>query len=209
MFESRQQAAELLARKLRQKGYGGKNTFVLAIPRGGVVTGQVIAKGLGLPLDVVITRKIPAPNQPELALGAVGPNGTRVIDVGIAERTGADKEYLKKKIEQLKREVEERERKFRGKRKAIQVKGKTVILVDDGVATGATVEAAVRYLKNRKPQKIILAFPVASVDSVEKLKQLVDDIVVLETPEEFMAVGQFYRDFPQVSDDEVVKILRK
>lgn len=207
MFESRQQAAELLAEKLKQKGYGGKNAIVIAIPRGGVVTGQVIAKGLGLSLDVVITRKIPAPNQPELALGAVGPGGTRVIDVGIVERTSADREYLKKKIEELKREVEEREGKFRGKRKAVQVKGKTVILVDDGVATGATVEAAVRYLRTKKPKEVVIAIPVASVDSVEKLKQLVDDIVVLETPEEFMAVGQFYREFPQVTDEEVIKLL--
>lgn len=209
MFDSRQSAGELLTQQLKQKGYDGKNTIVLAIPRGGIVTGKAVADVLGTPLDIVVTRKIPAPHQPELAIGAVGPGGTRVIDISLAERTGADEHYLKKKIQELKKEIEEREVRFRHSRGPLTklVKEKIVLIVDDGVATGATVEAAIRYLKTQKPKKIILAVPVASQESVKNLKPLVDDLVVLEIPEEFMAVGQFYRDFPQVSDEEVIKLL--
>lgn len=207
MFDSRQSVGELLTQRLKQKGYGREKTIVFAIPRGGVVTGKAVADALGAPLDIVVVRKIPAPHQPELAIGAVGPGGTRVIDISLAERTGADENYLKKKIQELKKEVGNREAKFRAGRKPQDIKGKTVIVVDDGVATGATVEAAIRYLKTQKPKKIILAVPVASQESIKNLKPLVGDLVVLDIPEEFMAVGQFYREFPQVSDDEVVKIL--
>lgn len=209
MFESRQQAGELLAHKLKELGYGGKNTIVLAIPRGGVVTGRVVADRLLCPLDVVITRKIPAPNQPELALGAVGPEGTRVFDVGLVERTGATEEYLKNKIEELKKEIKEREKKFRHERGPLLnlIKDKTVILVDDGIATGATIEAAIRFLKTKGPKKIVLSSPVASRDSAETLQTLVDQVVVLNIPDEFQAVGQFYKDFQQVSDEEVIRLL--
>lgn len=206
MFDDRLQAGELLAQELKNKGYGGANTVVLAIPRGGVPVGRVIADVLQSQLNVIVTRKIPAPNQPELALGAVGPEGVRVIDVGLIERTGTEKEYLKSKIEDLKKEIRERENKFRGDR-LLEVEGKTVILTDDGIATGATIEAAIRFLRTKNPAKIVLAAPVASRDSIEALESLVDDAVVLDVPEEFAAVGQFYKEFTQVTDEQVLELL--
>lgn len=208
MFENRKQAGELLASELKKKGYGGENSVILAIPRGGVVTGRVIAKGLNCPLDIIVTYKIPAPNQPELAVGSVGPDNVRVIDIDLAKRAGADENYLKDKIKELKWRIKEREEKLRRGRTPILLSGKIVIIVDDGIATGATIEAAIRYVKTQNPQKIVLAVPVSSRDSIEKLKDLVDDMIILEAPEKFMAVGQFYWEFPQIDDETVIKLLR-
>ncbi|MBI2405454.1 phosphoribosyltransferase [Candidatus Microgenomates bacterium] len=208
MFLSREQAAELLAQQLKEKGYGGENTIVLAIPRGGVVTGRVVADALGAPLDIVITRKIPAPHQPELALGAVGPEGVRIVNWETVAHAGVDEEYIDTKSELLEKEIAERERLFRGGKPALDVNKKVVMVTDDGVATGATVEAAVAYLGTKNPSKIVVAVPVASQDAVMKLTPLVDEMVVLESPEDFGAVGQFYRQFPQVTDEEVIEILR-
>lgn len=217
MFDSRLQAGEILARKLEDKGYGEDGTVVVAIPRGGVPVGRAVSNELGSPLDVVVTRKIPVPNQPELALGAVGPGGIRVIDMPIVKRFNVSYVYLKVKIEELKKEIAERERRFNfagsfarsnfARRRAASLEGKTVILVDDGIATGATVEAAIRFLRTKSPARIVLAVPVASRESAEMLESLVDDSVILETPPEFQSVGQFYKDFRQVTDEEVVELL--
>lgn len=207
MFNSRQQAGDLLATQLSR--YRDKsNVVVLAIPRGGVAVGRVVADALHAPLDVVVTRKIPSPHQPELALGAVGSGGIRVIDVSLVQRLGVEEGYLVNTVSRLQQEVAERERKFRGKKKAYHLHGKVVVIADDGIATGATVEAAIRFIKTKKPTKIVLAVPVASKDSVEMLSELVDEVVVLLTPQEFFAVGQFYREFQQVTDEEVVELLR-
>lgn len=185
-----------------------KNVIVLAIPRGGVVVAEEISRLLGIPLDVLITRKIGAPQNPELAIGAVGPGGLRIIDWELAGRVGADTRYLKAQISKLKSEIKEREEKFRKGKTTLEVSRKTIILVDDGIATGATTQAAVAYLKSKKAKKIILAIPVAPPEVVEKLKPMVDKIICLDQPEFFAAVGQFYREFEQVTDDEVIKILR-
>ncbi len=210
MFESRFQAGELLAKRLKEKGYQGRGIVVLAIPRGGVSVGRVVADSLGAPLGVIVVRKIPAPKQPELALGAVGPGGEKVIDFNLLKRTGTTSEYLLGKIEDLKREIKEREKKFGLKRGPFgRLEGKTVILTDDGIATGATVEAAIRFLRTKSPTKIVLAVPVASRDSIETFEGLVDEIVALDIPEEFYAVGQFYKDFKQVTDEEVVELLNR
>lgn len=207
MFSNREQAGELLADELKKKGYG-KDAAVFAIPRGGVVTGRVIARALGCLLDIVVIRKIPAPNQPELAIGAVGPGGVQVIDVDLAQRSGVTNKYLKEKIAGLIKEVKEREVTLRGNKKPPRVKNRIIIIVDDGLATGATVEAGVRYLRQENPEKIVLAVPVASGDSLLKLEGLVDDVVVLEIPEDFIAVGQWYREFGQVTDEEVIQLLK-
>lgn len=213
MFESRQQAGEMLATELKDRGYGRADAIVLAIPRGGVPVGRVVADNLQLPFDIIITRKIPASNQPELALGAVGPEGQKVFDIDLIRRTGATQEYLVKRIEDLTGEINEREKRFRfGRRSSALeelIKEKIVILVDDGIATGATVEVAIRFIKTKNPARIILATPVASRDSVETLKPLVDDVVVLSIPEEFYSVGEFYKDFKQVTDEEVINLLKK
>jgi len=211
MFQNREEAGKRLAekilrnediKKLREK------KIVLAIPRGGVVVGKILSQALNCPLDVLITRKIGAPGNPELGIGAVGPGGIRIIDWDLAERVGADKDYLKLQIENLKLEIAEREEKFRVDKKPLEVKDKNVILTDDGIATGVTVEAAILYLKSQKAKKIILAVPVAPSQVIKKLKPLVSELIVLKTPASFGAVGQFYEEFGQVSDETVIKILR-
>ena len=170
MFENRQEAGEILSRKLL-KFKGIKDAVVLAIPRGGVVVGKVVSNALHVPLGLVYAKKIPTPGQPELAAGA------RITKAKKFGRT-------------------------------LDVKNKTVILVDDGIATGATVEAAIKYLKKKRVGKITLAVPVAPKENAEKLKRSVDKLIILETPTLFSAVGEFYRDFPQVTDEEVIGLLQ-
>jgi len=206
MFQNRAQAGKKLATKLLS--YKAiKNLIVLAIPRGGVVVGKILSQALNCPLDVLITRKIGAPGNPELAIGAVGPGGIRIIDWELAGRVGADGEYLKAQSSKLQSEIQEREKKFRARKKPLEVTGKTVILTDDGIATGATIEAAIAWLKSQKAKKIILAVPVAPPEVVEKLRPLVDELICLDQPEFFAAVGQFYQEFEQVTDDKVVQLL--
>lgn len=205
MFESRDQAGEKLAKKL--KSFTGKKAIVLAIPRGGVVVGAAVAKAFKVPLNALITRKIGAPGNPELAIGAVGPDKVRVVNWELVSQLQVENDYLTAATEEKCQEIKKRQAEY-GQKK-LEVKGKTVILVDDGIATGATTEAAILWLKTKKAGKIILAVPVAPPEVTKKLKVLVDKVVVLETPRFFGAVGQFYQDFPQVSDEEVKKLLAK
>lgn len=194
IFKDRIAAGKILAERLE----GIKADIVLGIPRGGVVVAAEIARELNLPLDVVITRKIGAPNQPELALGAVDPDGEVIWET----------ENLKLNIKNEIREIKRREKLYRHKRPdlASLIQNKTVILVDDGIATGATTLSAVKYLK-RHGAKVILAVPVASQEAIEKIKDDCEQIIILHTPEYFQAVGQFYQEFEPVSDEEVVQYL--
>jgi putative phosphoribosyl transferase len=210
VFQNRQEAGKLLGekilrnldiKKLREK------PIVLAIPRGGVVVGGELAKALNCPLDVIVTKKIPAPGNPELAIGAVGTVGEPVIDEELAAKVGADEKYLKFKIGNLKLEIARREEEFRKGKPPLNLKGKTVIITDDGVATGATMAAAVEIVRQQEPKKIIVAVPVIAKDSLEKIAVLADEVVYLQAPELFFAVGQFYREFEQVSDEEVLRYL--
>ena len=206
MFKNREEAGKKLGERIL--GYKGtKNMVVLAIPRGGVVVGKELAQALNCPLDVLVTKKIGAPGNPELAIGAVGPDGTVVLNQDLALRTGADKKYLKPQTSNLKSEVARRIKDFRGDKLPLKLKNKTVILTDDGIATGATIEASIKWIKNQKPKKVILAVPVAAPDSIAKLAPLVDEVICLDQPYFFAAVGQFYQSFPQVSDDKVVQLL--
>lgn len=205
MFENRGQAGEALAKKLQ--AFKGKKALVLVIPRGGVVVGAAVAKALKAPLNALITRKIGAPGNPELAIGAVGPDKVRVINWELVSQLQVDNDYLSAATEKKTEEIRERQEKYG--QKGLEVSGKTVILVDDGIATGATTEAAILWLKARKAGKIILAVPVAPPEVTKKFKILVDKLVVLETPAFFGAVGQFYKDFPQVTDSEVIELLKK
>lgn len=189
IFKDRKSAGILLANRLKNI----KADLVLGIPRGGVVVAKEVAKELNLPLDVVITRKIGATNQPELALGAVDPDG---------EVVGG----LKFNIDEELKEIRRREDLYRQGKKVLELDGKTIILVDDGIATGATVLSAIKYLK-RHGAKVILAVPVASKEALEKIKDDSEQIIVLHTPEYFQAVGQFYQEFEPVSDAEVVQYL--
>jgi len=211
VFQNRVEAGKLLGekilrnldiKKLREK------LIVLAIPRGGVVVGKQLAEALGCPLDVIVTKKIPCPGNPELAVGAVGAVGEPVIDEELAAKVGADEKYLKFKIENLKLEVARREKEFRQGKPPLDLRQKTVILTDDGVATGATMAAAVDIVRQQNPKKIIVAVPVVAKDSLEKISALADEVIYLDAPALFFAVGQFYREFEQVSDETVIKILR-
>jgi len=206
MFQNRAQAGKKLASKLLSYK-ATKNLIVLAIPRGGVVVGKILSQALDCPLEVIVTKKIGAPGNSELAIGAVGVVGKPVIDEELAERVGADENYLKSKILNLKSEIKRREKIFRRDKLPLNLKDKTVILTDDGVATGATMMAAVEIARQQNPKKIIVAVPVIAKDTLEKIEKLADEVVFLDAPEMFFAVGQFYQDFSQITDEEVRKIL--
>jgi putative phosphoribosyl transferase len=186
---------------------GGEDGVVLGIPRGGVVTAAEVARVLDLPLDVALARKVGAPGNPELAIGAVGPDGAAVIDEDLARRVGANEEWLARAVENEQHEVAERQRRFRGGRPPLDVTGREVIVVDDGVATGSTAAAVAGWLAGAGARRRVLAVPVAPPQTVSRLADAYDDVVTLATPAAFFAVGEFYVDFRQVTDDEVRQLL--
>lgn len=207
MFRSRQEAAELLTSKLKRYR-NRKSAMVLAIPRGGVVVGSVVAKRLLLALDILVVRKIGAPWNPELATGAVGPRGVVYWDDRLCHQLGLNQRIMDHELRIKERERKEREKSLRGGKRALSLKGKTAILVDDGVATGATVLAAKKSLEKMRARRVLLAIPVIAKDTFNSIKESFDRVVALSVEEEFHSVGQFYEEFPQVSDNEVVELLR-
>lgn len=211
IYKDRKEAAEFLAQKLKKK-YGDQinreNTVILAIPRGGVITGDIIAERLGVSLDVLVSRKIGSPFNPELAVGAVMHDGSFFPNEDIVTMLETPRTYIDEQIETQMREIERRLLKFRGS-KDYQLEGKFVILVDDGIATGATVFAAINWLRKQKIQKMVVAVPVGPRDTLLRLKTVADDVVVLQAPSVFEAVGEFYEDFSQVIDEEVIETMRK
>lgn len=204
MFKDRIDAAKKLAKKL--EGIKKEHPVILAIPRGGVVTGDVIAKTLNAPLDVVVSRKIGSPNNPELAIGAVMHDGSFFPNSALIDALGVQRDYLDEQIADQLSEIQRRLKKFRGGIN-YDLKDKTVVLVDDGIATGATVFAALEWIKKQKPKRIIVAIPVGPRDTIERLAQ-VAEVVVLYDPITFGAVGEFYDSFDQVEDSEVIEIMR-
>ncbi|MGD2139063.1 MAG: phosphoribosyltransferase family protein [Burkholderiales bacterium] len=206
VFESRGEAARRLAEALAH--YRGRNPLVLAIPRGSVKMGKVLADALEGELDVVLVRKLRSPLSPELAVGSVDESGWTYV-AGHAARSGADEAYLRREKRRQLETLRKRRAQYTPARPPIDPKGRIVIVVDDGLATGASMIAALHAVRNRDPQRLICAVPVASPASLERVKPLADEAVCLEAPAEFYAVGQFYRDFPQVEDKEVVEILRE
>jgi putative phosphoribosyl transferase len=207
LFQDRREAGQALARELASFK-GSSNMIVLGIPRGGVVVGHEIAKALGAPIDVYITRKIGAPHNPELAIGAVASDGTLIIDQQLVRRLGVGQDYIEEESERQKDEISRRLSEYRGDRPSPQLAGKTVILVDDGVATGATTLVTIRAIKAQDPSELVLAVPVGPRDSIESLRQEVDKLVCLHAPEIFWAVGAFYNVFDQTSDAEVKALLQ-
>lgn len=206
MFEDREQAGYQLSQKL-DKFSKVKKVLVLGMARGGVAVAKVISTYLNAPLDTLVVKKIGAPNNPELAIGAVAGKGTVFWNNELAQTLGikpalANKLWRGKKIER-----EEQEKMLRGT-KPLEISGKTVILVDDGVATGASVIAASLFLKKEKAKSIVLATPVIAKDTLKDINRYFDMIVVLRVGKEFQSVGQFYKDFPQVENEEVIKLLR-
>jgi putative phosphoribosyl transferase len=206
IFEDRVDAGRALARALAAFG-GAADVIVLGLPRGGVPVASEIARSLGLPLDVLVVRKLGLPWQPELAMGAIASGGAMVLNKDVLRHSAFGEEAL----EQVKRrelvELERRERAFRGTSPPLDVSGRTAIVVDDGLATGATMEAAVRALRIQGAARVVVAVPVASVEARERVAALADEVFCLETPRYFSAVGQWYRDFDQTSDREVSELL--
>ncbi len=205
LFKNRKEAGRLLAGKLT-KYKKRKNVLVLAIPRGGVVVGDEIAKELQVPLDVVIIKKIGCPGNEELAAGAAGPEGY-YLNEEIAG--GVPESYLKAQIKLKQKEAGERYEALRGKKKKLSRKNKIIILVDDGIATGSTVMMGMEILKKQGAKKVIVAVPVGPPSTVAKLRRLADEVICLEQPEFFMAIGEFYRDFTPVEDEEARRLLER
>lgn len=205
LFRDRSEAGRKLAAALTE--FKGKELVILGIPRGGVVVAGEVAKALGAPLDIVVTRKIEAPGEPEYALGAVTQDGEVIMDRQAAESLGASKEYLDAQVRKKREEVNERMKKFRGDAPYPDLEGKVVVIVDDGIATGSSVAAAVMSVKKRRPKEIVVAVPVAPKDAVETLTGDGNRVVCLETPGPFLAIGEFYEVFNQVEDEEVKLVL--
>jgi len=209
MFENRRDAGRKLAAALQH--YHDRDLVVLALPRGGVPVGAEVAAALGAPLDLLLVRKIGVPWQPELAMGAVIDGGTPIVVrnaevIELARVTEADFEAASQ-VELA--EIERRRQSYVGERARPNIAGRTAIIVDDGIATGATVRAAIRGLRRRNPEAIVLAVPVAPRDTIETLRAEVDEVVCLEMPADFYAISLYYRDFGQTSDAEVTRILNR
>jgi putative phosphoribosyl transferase len=207
LFADRHDAGRQLARALAH--HQQNDPVVLALPRGGVPVGFEVAKALGAPLDVLIVRKIGAPGHPELGIGAVidGSAPQLVLNDDVIRHVRPPAAYIEEEKRRQLAEIERRRRRYLGERAAIPVEGRTVIVVDDGIATGGTVRAALRGVAGGHPARLVLAVPVAPADSLAELARDCDDVVCLATPEPFHAVGAHYRDFTQTEDDEVVRLL--
>jgi putative phosphoribosyl transferase len=205
-FKNRTEAGKLLADALKD---AGGDVVVLAVPRGGVVVGCQVARALGAPLDVVITRKIGAPDNPELAIGAVAEDGTYLLEKIIVDMLNVPEGYVEAEVERQKVEIKRRLKTYRGDAAAVQVAGRDVLLVDDGVATGSTLRAALRSLQNRGAKSVTIAVPVGPPDTIAQLRREADRVVCLSTPDPFYAIGEFYDNFDQTSDEEVIRLLER
>jgi putative phosphoribosyl transferase len=206
-FANRSDAGNELARELAK--YRGKDALVLGIPRGGVLVAAQIARALDAELDVAIARKLPAPGSPELAIGAVTANGGRFLDEALVSELGVSPEYLGRVTDEERAEAQHRERHYRGGRALARMKGRTVILVDDGLATGATMKAAVRSVRRREPARVVVAVPVGAADSCADLRREADEVVCPFERTWFGSVGSYYRDFSQTREEEVEEILAR
>ncbi len=205
MFVNRIEAGKRLGERLIN--YQGMQGLVIGLSRGGVVVAKEVAKKLSLPCDVLVVKKLSGSGDPELAIGAVAPDGVSMIDAELAHIVGLAKQHLQKVIKEKSALVKQKTQLYRKGRVPLVVKDKTIIIVDDGAATGATMEVAVKWLKRKHAHRIIAALPVAPSDIIRKLQPEVDELIVLETPDEFGSVGQFYQHFNQVEDEEVIQLL--
>ena len=208
-FRNRDEAGRLLLERMREMDLG--DAVVIALPRGGVPVGAVVARGLGVPLDVILVRKVGAPMQPELAVAAVTDGADMQITVNedIKAELGLSDEQIEELAKRQLPEIERRREAYYEGREPTPLAGRTVIVVDDGVATGATANSALRLIRKQNPARLILALPVAPPDTLARLEQHADEVICLATPSPFYAVGSHFADFSQVSDDEVVELLRE
>lgn len=206
-FADRREAGRLLAVELER--HRAARPVVLGIPRGGVVVAAEIADHLGAELDIVLSRKIGAPGNPELAIGAIAEDGRLFLDEHISARLGVSREYVAREQARQLEEIARRVALFRAVRPRVPLRGRTVIVADDGLATGATMQAALWAAHRDRPGSTVAAVPVGAVDTVERIAASADELVCLRAPEDFGAVGRFYRRFEQVEDEEVLAILER
>jgi putative phosphoribosyl transferase len=206
-FRDRAEAGRMLAREL-ERYRGEPGLIVLALPRGGVPVGFELAQALGAPLDVFVVRKLGAPGQEELAVGAIA-RGVQVLNERVVEQFRLDEEAIARAAAVEQEELIRRERLYRGDRAPVDVEGRTVILVDDGLATGATMRAGAVALRAQHPRRLVLAVPVAAAQTCEELRADADEVLCAMTPEPFVAVGAWYDDFSQTTDDEVRELLER
>src|SRR6185436_985229 len=205
-FENRFEAGSFLAQQLMHHA-GNPKVTVLALPRGGVPVGFEVARALGAPLDVFVVRKLGAPGYEELAMGAIATGGVRVFNDEVIQHLGVSPAWIEATIAEQEEELRRRERIYRGDRPPAEPEGRTVILVDDGLATGASMRAAVRALRQRHPAAITVAVPIGSADTCDQFRAEVEEVVCARTPEPFHAVGAWYLDFTQTTDEEVRELL--
>ena len=206
-FKDRHEAGIKLAEKLKVYK-NNKDAIVLAIPRGGVEVGYEIAKFLNVKLDIIVTKKIGLPDDEEFAIGSVGPNKEVMLNEETIKIYNVSKQYIKEKTREIGREIERRYKAYKGRYELQNLKNKIVILTDDGIATGFTTKAAINYIKSQNPKKIILAVPVAPSSLNQVIKNEVDEFICLHSANLFFAIGQFYDNFPQLSDAEVKDYLK-
>jgi predicted phosphoribosyltransferase len=208
LFRDRREAGRLLAAQLA--GYANRpGVLVLALPRGGVPVGFEVARALGAPLDVFVVRKLGVPGHEELAMGAIATGGVRILNEALVRALGVPDHLIEAVAAKKQEELARREGLYRGDRPAPDVRGRTVILVDDGLATGATMQAAVKALRQQHPARIVIAVPIAAPETCDDLKTEADDVVCAVTPEPFYAVGLWYEDFTQTTDEEVRDLLAR
>lgn len=214
MFDNRREAGRELARLLadvvasgRAPSPGAEDVVVLALPRGGVPVAAEIARALGATLDVFLVRKLGTPGHPELAMGAIASGGIRVLNEEVVNALGIPPELIDAVAAREQLELERRETAYRQGRRLVPLTNKTVILVDDGLATGSTMRAAVQAVKQEKPARVVVAVPVGAPETCRELQSMADQVVCAQTPRSFSAVGEWYRDFSQTTDDEVVELL--
>ncbi|GAB4362233.1 MAG: phosphoribosyltransferase [Methylohalobius crimeensis] len=207
-FTNREEAGRLLAARLEK--FRDRNPVILALPRGGLPVGYEIATTLDAPLDIILVRKIGAPGSPELAAGAVvdGDHPELILNQEVISILNIPDDYLEDRKKQQLIEIERRRELYLAGRPPIGVEDRTAIVVDDGVATGSTVRAAVHALKRRKPKQVVIAVPVAPPDTARQLAQEADEVICLDTPDPFYAIGVFYQDFAQLTDEDVIHILK-
>lgn len=208
IFGDRVDAGRRLAEKLR--AYANReDVVVLGIPRGGVPVAFEVAAALNAPLDVFLSRKLGVPGQEELAFGAVATGGVRVLDQELIEAVGISKQEIEQITQKVRAELERRERVYRGARPPFNLEGKVAILIDDGIATGSSMRAAINALRQLKPARVVVAVPVAPLSTCNRLKSDVDELICVHMPESFYAIGQFYADFSQVADEEVTDLIHR
>jgi len=205
-FADRREAASRISERLAE--YRARHPVILGIPRGGIVIADTIANELRADLDIVLTRKLGAPGNPELAIGAVSEHGEILIDARIAKSVGANDDYIQREKARQLAEIEKRRERYRSVLPKVPLQGRTAIIVDDGVATGATMRASIWASRAEGAAEVAVATPVGATDAIEMLREEADQVICLSIPEYFYAIGQFYLDFRQVEDEEVIRILK-